>query len=209
MEEITTVIKGTELKVLFTATIDGKAIDYSDIIHYKILYYTTDKSKALVCSDVVEENTLNNVKQADGILVRIPTEELDAGALKCEATLYVEDEEFEDKLELHVLYPISYPSYDTYTDICVKKGFKDIKKGDILTCYNRSGDMYSITGSNIKLQIVDVTEEYAGVKILDDSNSPIFDTDPIVTAEWKEKSTSYDGYRKEIQRETTKIKIIE
>lgn len=209
MEEITTVIKGTELKVLFTATIDGEAIDYSDIIHYKILYYTTDKSKALVCSSVAEENTLNHVTQANGILVRIPTENLDAGALKCEATLYVEDEEFEDKLELHVLYTISYPAYDTYTDICVKKEFKDIKKGDILACYNRSGDRYSITGSNIKLQIVDVTEKYAGVKILDDSNSPIFDTDLIVTAEWKEKSTSYDGYRKEIQRETTKIKIIE
>ena len=177
MEEITTVIKGTELKVLFTANIEGEAIDYSTT-PYKILYYTTDKSKALVCSNVVEENTLNHVKQADGILVRIPTEELEPGALKCEATLYMRDAAFDDDPTKkddsyeNELEPDYYPimlfaigdiadlPIPTIVGIYVKEWIKDIKVGDILICYNNSRDRYSITHAGktylVKLEVIEI-----------------------------------------------------
>lgn len=241
MEEITTVIKGTELKVLFTASIkdeadspsEGKDIAYSDTL-YKILYYTTDKSKALVCSSKAEENTLNHVINEDGILVRIPTENLDAGALKCEATLYIQDDAFDNdptqkddsyenelepdyyKLMVHALN-VTTPS-STLSGIYVKEWIKDIKVGDILICYNSSGDRYSTTLSGkiylVKLEVAEITENKALVKILDNNNNYIFGPDVVVEANWVATSyikepTSYDGYRKEIQRETTKIKIIE
>lgn len=234
MEEITTVIKGTELKVLFTATIDGDTINYLTT-PFKILYYTTDKSKALVCSSEEKENILNYIiKDKEGIFIRIPTEELDAGALKCEATLYVVDEDFDDdptkkddsyenelepdyyKIMMHALGNITGPS-TTFNGIYVKEWIKDIKVGDILICYNNSGDRYSITSSGmtylVKLEVAEIIENKALVKIMDNNNNYIFGPD-VVEASWVSTSyikepTSYDGYRKEIQRETTKIKIIE
>lgn len=102
MEDIITVIKGTELKLLFTAT-QGDNNEDVNLINssFKITYYTDGETK-LSCSDQPEEGGLS-YKQYDGtsnqLLIRVPTENLNPGILKCEAIIYVEDDDFSQDLE--------------------------------------------------------------------------------------------------------------
>jgi hypothetical protein len=102
MEDVITVIKGTELKLLFTAT-QGDNNEDVDLINspFKITYYTDGETK-LSCSDQPEEGGLS-YKQYDGtsnqLLIRVPTKDLNPGMLKCEAIIYVEDDDFSQDLE--------------------------------------------------------------------------------------------------------------
>ena len=96
MEDIITVVKGTELKVKFTAESDD-TVDLTAGKYY-INYYTTDKSKGLVCSNDGSGvlTYKENYEGVNTLLIRIPTENLDPGTLKCEATIYVYDSDFDD-----------------------------------------------------------------------------------------------------------------
>lgn len=147
MEDIITVIKGTELKILFTATIGDTdtSVDLNTE-HFELKYYTDGETK-LICTnreleesvtdsssssngdslDTEEENieseesvtdspsNANRLKYKSGeeknqILIRIPTKDLNPGILKCEATIYITDDDFSNEKEEGLEDPIESDS---------------------------------------------------------------------------------------------------
>lgn len=95
MEDIIIVIKGTELKLLFTAT-QGDDADPVDLSKFTIKYFT-EGGTTLTCSS---DETISDLRfkkynnQTNQLLIRIPTDNLNPGILKCEATIYVADTDF-------------------------------------------------------------------------------------------------------------------
>lgn len=100
MEDIITVIKGTELKLLFTATQGDNAAPV-DLSRFTIKYFTDGDTKLTCSSDDSNElrykkydNPDTSEEDSNQLLIRIPTENLNPGILKCEATIYVADADF-------------------------------------------------------------------------------------------------------------------
>lgn len=100
MEDIITVIKGTELKLLFTATQGDNAASV-DLSRFTIKYFTDGDIKLICSSDESNElrykrydNPDTPEEDSNQLLIRVPTENLNPGILKCEATIYVADADF-------------------------------------------------------------------------------------------------------------------
>lgn len=132
MEDIITVIKGTELKILFTATMgDTDAPVDLTTNHFELKYYTDGEPK-LICTNieskedtaiVSEEDTTESPssskdttlkykprEEKNQILIRIPTKDLNPGTLKCEATIYITDTDFSNEKEDGLEDPIESDS---------------------------------------------------------------------------------------------------
>lgn len=92
MEDIITVVKGTELKLLFTAESDYP-VDFTRD-DFEITYSTSDTSKKTFKSNDTKDLIIGK-EGNHTILIRLDTKDLEPGMLKCESTIYIEDEDFE------------------------------------------------------------------------------------------------------------------